>query len=121
MGKSRKKNQQSDLPPLYHSYWLAPEYHGQGLMAKALIMMLRKVSIDEVKKRKFNSFVFEGNWASRRTLEKAGFVYQPGLKKMVVKDGKDINNWVFRMILTDEDIAKYGIIAEATPAPSLAL
>ncbi|KAI8606506.1 acyl-CoA N-acyltransferase [Dissophora ornata] len=102
-------------------YWLAPEYHGQGLMAKALKMMLRKVSIDEVGKRKFNSHAFEGNWASRRTLEKAGFVYQPDLEKTVVKDGKDINIWVFRMTLTDEDIAKQGAIAEATPAPSLAL
>ncbi|KAF8948236.1 hypothetical protein BGZ47_005870 [Haplosporangium gracile] len=48
-------------------YWLAAEYHGQGLMANALKMMLYRVSVIECGKRKFNSFAFEGNWASRRT------------------------------------------------------
>ncbi|KAG0299131.1 hypothetical protein BGZ98_010306 [Dissophora globulifera] len=83
-------------------------------------MMLRKVSIDEVGKRKFNSHVFEDNWASRKTLEKVGFVYQPDIKRENVKDGKVINIWVFRLYLSDEDIAKQEIIAEATPLPSLA-
>ncbi|KAG0201457.1 hypothetical protein BGX28_005710 [Mortierella sp. GBA30] len=100
-------------------YWLAPEYHGQGMMAKALKLLLQEVSIKEVGKRKFNSHAFPGNWASRRTMEKAGFVYQPQLSQKVVKDGKEIDLWVLRLYLTEEDIAKREVIVEATPSPSL--
>ncbi|KAG0002707.1 hypothetical protein BGZ65_002395 [Modicella reniformis] len=100
-------------------YWLAPEYRGQGLMAKALKMMLRKISIDQVGKRKFNGHAFEGNWASRRTMEKAGFVFQPDIQKIVFKDGKEIKIWTLRLYLTEEDIANLEIIPEATPLPSL--
>ncbi|KAF8975982.1 hypothetical protein BGZ46_008677 [Entomortierella lignicola] len=100
-------------------FWLAPEYHGQGLMAKALKMMLRKVSIDEIGKRKFNSHAFVGNWASRRTMEKAGFVFQPDIQKSNVKYGKVFHLWVFRLYLTDEDVQNLEVIEEATPLPSL--
>ncbi|KAF9183734.1 hypothetical protein BGZ51_003838 [Haplosporangium sp. Z 767] len=101
-------------------YWLAPEYHRQGLMAKALKLMLQEVSINKVGKRKFNATVFEGNWASRKTLEKAGFVYQPDIHKKAVKAGKELNLWIFRLVLTDEDIAQREVIMQATPLPSLA-
>ncbi|KAK3814141.1 MAG: acyl-CoA N-acyltransferase [Benniella sp.] len=100
-------------------YWLAPEYHGRGLMAKALKMMLMRISIDQIGKRKFNSRAFEGNWASRKTLEKVGFVYQPDIERTVVKDGKEIKLWTVRWILTEEDVANLEPIAEATPQPSL--
>ncbi|KAF9107210.1 hypothetical protein BGX27_008843 [Mortierella sp. AM989] len=98
-------------------YWLAPEYHGQGLMAKALKMILRKVSIDAVGKRKFNAHTFEGNWASRKTLEKAGFVYHPEIQRKILKDDREVSLWVFRLYLTDEDIEKQEVVVEATPLP----
>ncbi|KAG0261011.1 hypothetical protein BG011_001430 [Mortierella polycephala] len=101
-------------------YWLAPEYHGQGLMAKALKLMLQEVSISKVGKRKFNATTFEGNWASRRTLEKAGFVYQPDIHKKAVKAGKELNLWIFRLVLTEKDIAQREVIMQATPLSSLA-
>lgn len=96
-------------------YWLDPKYHGHGLMAKALKMMLKRVSIDEVGKRKFNAHAFEGNWASRRTLEKAGFVIQPDIHVTRVKDGKEINLWTMRLFLTEKDAANYEVIPEETP------
>ncbi|KAF9357525.1 hypothetical protein BGX26_003595 [Mortierella sp. AD094] len=102
-------------------YWLAPEYHGQGLMTKALKVILRKVSIDEIGKRKFNSYTFEGNWPSRRTLEKAGFVFQPDIQRKRTKENREINLWVYRLYLTEEDISKLEIVEEAVPLPSLTL
>ncbi|KAF9390825.1 hypothetical protein CPB97_008342 [Podila verticillata] len=100
-------------------YWLSPEYHGQGIMAKALKLMLQEVSIKEVGKRKFNSHAYIGNWASRRTMEKAGFVNYPELETIMIKDGKEIPTWTLRLILTEEDLAKREVVEEATPLPSL--
>ncbi|KAF9123687.1 hypothetical protein BGW39_008776 [Mortierella sp. 14UC] len=101
-------------------YWLAPEYHGQGLMAKALKMMLYRVSLIEVGKRKFNAHAFIGNWASRKTLEKVGFVVQEDMHGTIVKEGKEIPRWVLRLYVIDEDVARWGEeIREATPLPSL--
>ncbi|KAF9929016.1 hypothetical protein FBU30_001925 [Linnemannia zychae] len=97
-------------------YWLAPAYHGHGLMSKALKLMLYKVSLIEVGKRKFNSFVFKGNWASRRTMEKIGFVTQEDLSRTIIKNGEEIQQWVLRLYVTDEDVIKWGKeITEAKP------
>ncbi|KAG0046983.1 hypothetical protein BGZ83_007865 [Gryganskiella cystojenkinii] len=97
-------------------YWLAPEYHGQGIMAKALNLMLQEISIKEVGKRKYNSTAFVGNWASRKTMEKAGFVVQPELK-ISKKDGVDREMWRLRLYLTDEHLATREVAVEATPSP----
>ncbi|KAF9437312.1 hypothetical protein BGZ76_001261 [Entomortierella beljakovae] len=101
-------------------YWIAPEYQGRGLMAKALGMMLWKISVEQVGKRKFNAFTFAGNWASRRTLEKVGFVYQPDIQKSVTKFGVAIPTWVYRLYITEETIANHKKIEEATPLPQYA-
>ncbi|KAG0339178.1 hypothetical protein BG004_006932 [Podila humilis] len=97
-------------------YWLAPEYHGQGLMAKALKLILQEVAIKEGK-RNFNAYVFEGNWASRRTLEKAGFVYLPELdSKGPSSSGCKVNMWTLRLLLTaEEDIARREVVYEVAP------
>jgi RimJ/RimL family protein N-acetyltransferase len=101
-------------------YWLAPEYHGKGLMAKALKMMLYRISVVEAGKRKFNSFAFVDNWASRRTLEKVGFVVQDDMSRSIVKYGTTIPQWVLRLYLTEEDVERWGKeTIEAKPLPSL--
>ncbi|KAF9581673.1 hypothetical protein BGW38_001221 [Lunasporangiospora selenospora] len=100
-------------------YWLDPAYHGQGLMSKALQWILLEIGIKQGGKRKFNSHAFMGNWASRRTMEKAGFVYQPDLKKEYVKDGETIHAWRFRFYLTEEDVVNLQVIEEAKPDPTL--
>ncbi|KAG0355599.1 acyl-CoA N-acyltransferase [Gamsiella multidivaricata] len=101
-------------------YWLDPEYHGQGLMAKALGLLLQEVSIKEVGKRKFNACAFEGNWSSRRTMEKLGFKIQPDIKRKAEKFGEEVHLWTFQLILTEEEVAQRETFVEATPLPSLA-
>ncbi|KAF9132765.1 hypothetical protein BGW39_011347 [Mortierella sp. 14UC] len=106
-------------------YWLAPEYHGQGLMSKALRMMLHRVSMVEVGKRKFNAHAFLGNYGSRRIMEKIGFVVQQEAdeegKKLqrVVKNGAEIAMWTLRLYVTDEDVERWEVVPEATPLASL--
>ncbi|KAG0290721.1 hypothetical protein BGZ96_005829 [Linnemannia gamsii] len=104
-------------------YWLAPEYHGQGLMSKALRLLLHRISIIECGKRKFNAHAFIGNHASRRIMEKVGFVVQEKdgeeVKETTVKNGKEIEMWVLRLYLTDADVEGWEKVQEATPLPSL--
>ena len=87
-------------------------------MAKALKLALQEISIKEVGKRKFNSSANVGNWASRRTMEKAGFVVLPDIR-IGHKDGVEVPQWQLRLILTEEDLATREIVVEATPLPSL--
>ncbi|KAF9538112.1 hypothetical protein EC957_007231 [Mortierella hygrophila] len=102
-------------------YWLAPEYHGQGLMTKALRLLLHRVSMVEAGKRKFNAHAFIGNYPSRRIMEKVGFVVQEGegWEKTVVKNGKEIRMWVLRLSVSDEDVEKWELVKEAEPLDSL--
>ncbi|KAF9163238.1 hypothetical protein DFQ26_002793 [Actinomortierella ambigua] len=100
-------------------YWLSPEYHGHGLMARAAMILVQDVSINKLGKRKFNAFAFEGNWASRRTLERLGMSLCPEMGKNVDKDGATIPCWRLRMFLSDEDVAKREKVEWATPAPHL--
>ncbi|KAF9396299.1 hypothetical protein CPC16_003267 [Podila verticillata] len=102
-------------------YWLAPEYHGQGIMTKALKLMLYESAVKEFGKRKFNAHAFVDNWASRRTLEKVGFVHQPDREASVVKNGQTLKMWVFRMYLSEEDVTKQEAVAEVVPLHSLSL
>ncbi|KAF9299468.1 hypothetical protein BGZ74_008912 [Mortierella antarctica] len=100
-------------------YWLAPEYHGQGIMTKALKLMLQELAIKEFGKRKFNAHTFVDNWGSRRILEKVGFVHQPDREASVVKNGQTIRMWVFRMYLSEEDMATREVVEEAVPLSAL--
>ncbi|KAF9973976.1 hypothetical protein BGZ73_002756 [Actinomortierella ambigua] len=100
-------------------YWLAPEYHGQSLMARAAKILVQDVSINKLGKRKFNGFVFEGNWASRRTLEKVGLSHCPEMGKTIIKDGVTVQCWRMRMFLSDEDVVKREKLEWASPAPHL--
>ncbi|KAG0235454.1 hypothetical protein BGW42_005240 [Actinomortierella wolfii] len=100
-------------------YWLSPDYQGKGLMARAAKLLIQEISIGKFGKRKFNAFAFEGNWASRRTLEKIGMIYCPDMGKTIVKHGVSIPCWRLRMFLSDEDVAKREKMEWAIPAPHL--
>ena len=88
-------------------------------MAKALKLLLQEVANKEVGKRKFNGHVLAGNWASRKTMEKAGFVHQPHMTEKVTRHGEEIDKWTMRLYLTEEDVSKREIMVEASPLPSL--
>ncbi|KAF9911930.1 hypothetical protein EC991_001836 [Linnemannia zychae] len=101
-------------------YWLAPEYHGLGIMSKALRLLLHRVSMLELGKRKFNAFVCLGNIPSRRVLEKAGFkILEKEKNTTVVKNGVEMPLWTLRLYVTDEEVGNWQVEPEAMPLASL--
>lgn len=54
------------------SYWLIPEYHGEGLMTDACTLLL-DYFFETFEKRGLYAFAFETNDASRGLLGKLGF------------------------------------------------
>jgi RimJ/RimL family protein N-acetyltransferase len=75
-------------------YWLAEEYWGQGVMAKA---------IQEVVEYGFRTFdivrifarPFSTNLKSQRVLEKAGFALEARLKKALFKNGEFMDEVIY--------------------------
>ena len=68
-------------------YYLAEEYHGQGIMTEAVGTLCRKLFAGTDLIRIYAE-PFACNAASRRVLEKAGFRLEGILKNAVVKNGK---------------------------------
>lgn len=68
-------------------YWLAEEYWGQGIMTKAISLMVdysfKNLNIDRIFARPFGT-----NTASQRTLEKAGFILEYRFEKTIFKNGE---------------------------------
>jgi len=81
-------------------YWLAEEYWGKGIMAKA---------IQEIVDYGFQAFdivrifarPFSTNLKSQRVLEKAGFVLEARLKKALFKNGKFIDELIYATVVSD--------------------
>lgn len=72
-------------------YWLAREWWGQGITTKAVDTACHhffKCDVDVI----FAS-CFVSNVASRRVLEKNGFVYEG--RHQLIKDGVPIDSWMF--------------------------
>lgn len=54
-------------------YWLSPKYWGKGIMTNAVAEVLDNMTNSDLKVLKFTAEVKEGNFGSRRVLEKNGF------------------------------------------------
>jgi len=83
-------------------YWIGEPFWGHGIASSALIAM----SDYAFKHFKFNRLfagVFEGNDASAKVLEKAGYKLEGKLKKAVYKDGNFLDQYMFA-ILREEQI-----------------
>ncbi|SCZ93406.1 BZ3500_MvSof-1268-A1-R1_Chr6-3g08638 [Microbotryum saponariae] len=55
-----------------YGFFLAPQYHRQGIMAAALKCIIESYLLPVLKARHIRSCAFEDNWGSRRTQEKCG-------------------------------------------------
>jgi RimJ/RimL family protein N-acetyltransferase len=84
-------------------FYMDPAYQGKGLMSKSLEVMVHKIGHDIFGIKAFYGCSFIGNWASRRTFEKAGFRYaedQLGAgRKLVTDEPRDL--WVYELYLDD--------------------
>ena len=68
-------------------YWLGEPYWGKGYMSEIVSLFVQKV-FERSNVWRLYAGVYHTNAASRRVLEKAGFVKEGVLKKAVFKDGK---------------------------------
>ena len=73
----------------YVGYWLGQSFWGKGIATEALMQFLKK----EV--RPLLARVAKTNIASRRVLEKCGFVVVGDEKMPVVAGGEESDDWIF--------------------------
>ena len=75
-------------------YWLAEDYWGQGIVAKAIREMCR-LAFEEYGMVRVFAAVYSYNKGSCRVLEKNGFIMEGVLKKSVYKNGKIFDSYMY--------------------------
>jgi len=68
-------------------YWIGEPHWGEGIASAATVEMTR-YAFAEFPLERLEALVFEWNPASRRVLEKAGYVLEGRLTRCIVKDGR---------------------------------
>ena len=81
-------------------YWLAPAYAGKGYMQEAL-RLVDHLAFRHLGVRVMTAFVFVGNQASRRVLEKNGYELIHVAKDQVMKRGQPVDEWYFALARHD--------------------
>lgn len=78
-------------------YWLGREHWGRGIMTQAVVAVSAYAlkSFDLVR---LDAEVFETNPASRRVLEKAGYVCEGCLQRSVTKAGRTIDAFRYALL-----------------------
>lgn len=79
-------------------YWLGEPFWGQGIATRAVAAVTAWgfASFDLVR---ISAAVFEGNTASRRVLEKAGYALEARLKRAATKNGRTFDLFVYASVL----------------------
>jgi len=82
-------------------YWLAQEFWGQGLAAKALEKLVKYMQLKTDVVR-LHAVVFAGNVQSSKVLEKSGFEQEGLLKKAIYKHGQFYDALLYAQLLGNE-------------------
>lgn len=80
------------------SYWLGEQFWGRGIITEAIPLLAKYAFQRFGDLTRIESYVFEGNDASARVLEKAGFVREGVLRKSVIKDDQLLDRWLYALI-----------------------
>ena len=78
-------------------YWLGEEFWGRGITTDALIAVTN-YAFSRFNLCRLFAHVFEGNEASARVLEKAGYAFEGRMRKSVTKEGKTIDQLMYAMV-----------------------
>jgi RimJ/RimL family protein N-acetyltransferase len=78
-------------------YWIGEPYWGNGIASAAVVEMTR-YAFAEFPLERLEALVFEWNPASRRVLEKAGYVLEGRLARCIVKDGRIGDGFLYAAI-----------------------
>lgn len=79
-------------------YWLGKKYAGNGYMTQ-VVKLMSNFCFDELKVRKIEAYVYEGNIASQKVLENNGFLKE-GLrrKKHMLKTGEILDDICYGLL-----------------------
>lgn len=78
-------------------YWLGEPFWGRGVMSEVL-PAFTAYAFATFDLCRIYATVFEGNHASARILEKAGYVLEGRLRKSVTKDGRTIDQLMYACV-----------------------
>lgn len=74
-------------------YWLTPEHWGKGIISRSIPVMINK-GFEMYDITRIFARVFGNNPASRRVLEKNGFVMEAELKGTLFKNNEFLDEWI---------------------------
>ncbi len=78
-------------------YWLGQPYWGRGITAGA-VLALCEYAFATFDLCRLYAGVFDGNTASCRVLEKAGFTFEARLRAAITKDGRTRDELIYALI-----------------------
>lgn len=78
-------------------YWLGESFWGRGIISAAIPTMVRH-AFENFDLLRIFAYVFEGNTASERVLEKAGFFCEGVLRQSVFKQGRMLDQKLFALL-----------------------
>jgi ribosomal-protein-alanine N-acetyltransferase len=78
-------------------YWLGEAFWGRGIMTAA-VRRFTDFAFDTFDLNRIYGNVFEGNEASARVLEKAGYEFEGRHRRAAVKDGRIVDNLLYAII-----------------------
>ena len=81
-------------------FWLGEAYWGRGIATAALVAVSAHALASGDLCRLY-ACVFDGNGASMRVLEKAGYVREGCLRKSAVKDGRTVDQHLWALVRED--------------------
>lgn len=79
-------------------FWLLPQYWNKGYASEAMAAAIHYWKVEKDLHR-LEGFVEEGNTASSKLLEKAGFQYEGKMKDCEIKNGNYISLLIYALIL----------------------
>ena len=83
-----------DSPKSEMGYWLAKPFRGNGYMS-AIVEGFSNWVFKNTNLKRLEASVFDFNHASKRVLEKAGYIQKEFRRNAFLKDGKHINAYFF--------------------------
>lgn len=78
-------------------YWLAEEYWGKGIIARA-VKLICKEAFDTFDIVRIYAEPFEHNIGSRAVLEKAGFTYEGTMRNSIYKNGEILSCCIYAIL-----------------------
>ena len=78
-------------------FWIFPQYWNKGFISEALKAVINYCQTEK-RIHRLEAFVEEGNAASSKVLEKAGFQYEGTMRDCEIKDGRYISLHVYALL-----------------------